>query len=146
VIFVVDFVDETELVAQGFERKDDCDLISPPGRDSTREDASCDESPTLYGDDLSLSEIQTTPLSRAETSPPSASTTALSTSTGFTSRYSLLLASSSVGVLAHGTPLNQASWPLLDQQEATLFGHFVTDVSKFVRIVYYLSLEAKAFV
>jgi hypothetical protein len=139
---IVDFVDETELVVQGFEWKDVCDLIPPPNRGSTREEASCDESQTPHGDDLSLSEIQTTPLTLAATSPPSAPTTTLSTSTGFTSRYSLLLASS-VSVHDHQTPLNQASWPLLDQQEATLFGHFVTDVSKFVRIVS-LSLDAKA--
>lgn len=138
---VVDFVDETELVAQGFEWKDDCDLIPPPERTSTRDEASWDESQTPHGDDLSLSEIQTTPLSPPATCPPSDQTTTLSTFTGFTSRYSPPLASSVSGI-AHRIPLNQASWPLLDQQEATLFGHFVTDVSKFVRTVS-LSMDAK---
>ena len=41
---IVGFVDETELVAQGFEWEDGCDLIPPPNRGSTREEASRDES------------------------------------------------------------------------------------------------------
>ena len=137
---IVDFVDETDLVAQEFEWKDDCEPISPQNRGITREEASCDESQAQHSNELS-SEIQTTPLSPSATSPPSAPTTTLSTSTGFASRYSPPLASA-VSVLAHQIPPNQASWPLLDQQEATLFGHFVTDVSKFVRIVS-LCLHAK---
>lgn len=143
-ILIVDFVNETERVAQEFEGREDCDLILSPNRGgniNTLGEESYGESQTLHCDDPSpsLSEIQTTQLSPAVTSPLSASTTTLTRSSEFTSRYSLLLASSG-SVLANQTSLSQGSWPLLDQQEATLFGHFVTDVSKFV-CIFSLSLN-----